>query len=692
MLGNNNLKLKNARLIGANGSVSNNVSESSDYIDEDYSDYVVKNDIPEMKLLPMDYVPKAIKPTCAPPPPPVKCKFPQTENLAAKAKAAMKVTISEPMAMEKNPMVKNAGKYLIYKRKHSIFGTTPNAPEKLQYVSSNDKKAVESSAPDPPRAKENRKKYLIFDSKKSSSKLDSIQYYFDNKSYEKYVDNKLYGKLNRGSSPEPKDDGVDMMKGFENSRSWEYRDNNKTETKLKLFESKLEPKSDGSTSGASSCSEISLKRRNCRMKPQMRFTTSKSISDLSLKTSHDVSRINQLFANAKPHSAVSRANLERDKYKIHRKLNGDNAESDDKLLTKDNLKKYHRSSTELSFKPPAASPASSCGFKNCKFSNCPVSNNSASSVVSAPVNERRSKFDDNFIKKFEDMRKNSTAGAPKNNEITVNNKSSISVNGKSNIIVNDTKNNFTPNERDVFIIDRFKEKEFHSKPNNQNKTTIKINESCFVVNSNNASDVKINNNNNEKNRNIIELNSERSNWDKNIKVKNNPQAKYDNKVDINNKIRNEENSVKIYVIGNDSVSPTPSATLSISSSSDSDKDYGYFDTSSQGRSSSPEFAEMFKKFRQMCSVNASPLGCDGAMFWNNSYFDEDEAEVMLTALNKRTERMRERANAALYACTKCHTTTDDVLSNYICICRNQVIAHIEGNQAVKGKLYARIKM
>lgn len=623
MLGNNiNLKLKNARLIGANGNVSNNsVSEQSDYIDEDYSDYVVKNDIPEMKLLPMDYVPKAIKPTCPPPPPPVKCKCVPPEP----PQKPPKVTISEPIAMEKNP--KNVpGKYLVYKRRHSIFGAQ-EAPEKLQYVTGNNKKAVDVSTPDPPKAKENKRKYLIFDSKKSSSKLDSIQYYFDNKSYEKYVDNKLYGKLNQSKPFEPKDvDEVDMMKGFENSRSWEYRDASKTESKLKRYESKLEPpknwstKSEGSsTSGASSCSEISLKRRNCRVKPQMKFTTSKSISDLSMKTSHDVNRINQLFANAKPLQA---ANFDqRDKYKIHRKL---------AIEDNENVKNFHRSSTELKIK---ASPTQHCGFKNCKFTNCPISNNHGAVDI-----EKRKNFDENFIKKFEDMRKNSSK-----NEITVN-KSSISVNGKNNIMINDTKNN-----NDVFIIDKTKEVN-----NSQNKTTIKINESCFVVNHSNEL----------KSKNVIELNG----WDKNIKVKNNLNTKCD-KVDVNNKIRNEKNSVKIYVSGNDSSSPTPSTSLSISSS-DSDRDYGYFDTSSQGRSSSPEFADMFKKFRQMCKVKSpqNPLGCDGTMFWNNSFFDEDETDLK----PKKTD----------YACTKCHTTNEDLLSNYICICRNKVnSSHGSGGDA-----------
>lgn len=38
-----------------------------------------------------------------------------------------------------------------------------------------------------------RKKYFLFDTKKRSKKLDNIQFYFDKESYERHVDNKLYG-------------------------------------------------------------------------------------------------------------------------------------------------------------------------------------------------------------------------------------------------------------------------------------------------------------------------------------------------------------------------------------------------------------------------------------------------------------------------------------------------------------------
>jgi hypothetical protein len=836
MLGNqsnvhsNKPMFRNARLFGPNCTASNNNSNSSsntnftnnqqkhkDIIDDEGN---MRNDIPEMKLLPMEYVSKAKKPKCPPPPPPPKkiqaAEFPlfkpsqlnkckcNTSGAASvdnlQIKSPMKVTINAPeKPSEREIQPKKLDKYLVYKRKHSIFGTSKDvANEKLKYVSANDKVSVDSVIQDAHKSKEGKKKYLLFDSKKNNnSKLETIQYYFDNKSYEKYVDTKLCEKLNQISSvhsarstynscdelkesdddDDNDDDDLDSdiasCNGFQNSRSWEYRDNVKTESKLKRFsESKHQHKSHESlhakpnmictksegngsntTSGASSCSEVSLKRQNCRLKPQQKYTTSKSISDLSIKTNHDVKRINQLFENAKQNqvaiAAALKSNLDnKEKYKIYKKVNDDknggnsctmngenngrNSDANDRRICSENgmmMKKYQRSSTELSIKLPAASKLS-YGFKNCKLSNCPVSHaphisspilaSSASSLAIAEpsssvlmVNERRSKFDENFIKKFEDMRKNANNNCNlRNNEITVNSNNNkamnISVNGKSNIIVNDTKNHFTPShyDHDVQIISgdynsskNEKEMQHHQQQlkANNNKTTIKINDSCFVVNHTNncgSNDVKINNN--EKNKNIIELTSEKTitttNWDKNVRVKNNPQPKFNNKIDVNNKIKSEENSVKIYVLGNDSgsnaSSPTPSAALSSisstmhdsSSSCESDKDDGYYDLSSQGRSSSPEFHEMFKKLQDLCNMKKQQqynnFGCDGTLFWNNTYFDEDETDLMLSAFNGRKTKSNDNkkdANPSAYACTKCHTTKEDLLSNYICICRNKVI-------------------
>lgn len=672
---NSNFILKHARSIEVNcNSRNSTISEHSDFIDEDYSsDCAVKNNIPEMKLLPMDYVPKAaIKPKCSPPLPPTKCKCVESK-LPIKVAA---ISTSESSPIDK-VRLKNCAKYLVYKKKHSIFGgtTTDMSPEKLKYISDNTINTTEELIhQEPVKSKENKRKYLIFDSKKNGSdKLDSIQYYFDNKSYEKYVDDKLYGKINQLSphSHQISRDKKNLsMKGFENSRSWEYRDNNKTENKLKLFETKQNDitkycaKSDDSTSGASSCSETSLKQINCRLKSHQKCATSKSISDVSLKTSHDVSRINQLFLNAKQQqqhlkqlspttsAMTTQTNVDKEKYKIHRKLNSQHADEQNvmnkggRCLNNGDLRKH--SSTATAEPSTEALPSSSCGFMNCKFSD-----NSQS--TQAHASESCRKFNEKIIKKLDNIHMSANV-----------NKTNISVNGKSNIIINDTKN-IAPNEYDEYINGCNKKlKEPHWKANNQNKTTIKINDSCFVANQ--CNDIKINNN--ERCKNVIQLNSEKNiatYWDKNIKGTINEQPKYfDKKIDINSNIRNVENSVKIYV----TCGVSPTLSRSSQDSSDSDRDYGYFDTSSQEHSSSPEFVKMFKKFRQLCTEKSTQVVCDGSMFWNNSYLDDDE-----TIRNDPTDTKRQTKitmNGATHPCTKCRTTDDDLLSNYICICRKQV--------------------
>lgn len=703
----NQIKYKNSLLISSpvmssttNAQVKTATAingEHSDYIDEDYSDYVMKHNVPEMKILQVDYVQK---PKAPPPPvkPPCTCKCGSSNSQSHNKVIISNLTKSQlPVKKLEAPQVKpkGAAKYLVYKKKHSIFGSSDSSSpidpknEKLKYVP-DEKKSSDS------KGSHHKKKYLIFDSKKhnSSNKLDSIQYYFDNKSYEEYVDNKLYGIIQQ-KQQQFSEDPLNM-KGYERtyempSKSWEYRDHTKTENKLKLYEFQIQEKanccnkSEGSTSGVSSMdskSDAPAKRRNCRLKHQQKLTTSKSIGDLTAavsknqKTSSDIKQINQLFAHAKIiQNNNGILNFDKDKYKIHRKLNEYNVDvimkrpsssdhSRESLLTKDNLRRYERSKTELNLVIP--SKLTACGFKNCKFSNCPMSNNSDnSSVASYSGSEKTHKTEPILTqKRAVEIRNNSQNIVNNlNNNSNDNLKTNICVNGKSNIIINDTKNMYPYNDGENFYRSKCKDLE---DSNSSNKTTIKINDSCFVVNNNGSnSEIKMNNDRN-KNKKIIELNNERNVpnntfWDKNIKVKNNPPTKFDNKIDINNKIRNEENSVKIYVIGNDSVTSTTTSIKSSSSShdcSDSDKDYGYFDMSSQGgRSSSPEYTKNAKK--NLGKLNTKQLGCDGTMFWNNSFYDEEENEI--NSHEKST------------TCNNCNVhTQEEIYNNYVCICRSKV--------------------
>lgn len=70
-------------------------------------------------------------------------------------------------------------KYAVYKKHNSLDASALAKQEKLQYT--NDEAFFKS-----------RKKYLMFDGRKRNG-LDNIQFYFDSKSYEQHVDNKMYG-------------------------------------------------------------------------------------------------------------------------------------------------------------------------------------------------------------------------------------------------------------------------------------------------------------------------------------------------------------------------------------------------------------------------------------------------------------------------------------------------------------------
>lgn len=88
-------------------------------------------------------------------------------------------TKSKPLPMpshHQNPL-----KYTVYKKHNSCDTTAALKSEKLQYT--NDDAIFKA-----------KKKYSMFDGRKRNS-IDNIQFYFDSKSYERHVDNKIYGVL-----------------------------------------------------------------------------------------------------------------------------------------------------------------------------------------------------------------------------------------------------------------------------------------------------------------------------------------------------------------------------------------------------------------------------------------------------------------------------------------------------------------
>lgn len=97
----------------------------------------------------------------------------------AKATATTTPPKSQPLPMSSHHQ--NPLKYTVYKKHNSCDATAAMKSEKLQYT--NDDAIFKA-----------KKKYSMFDGRKRNS-IDNIQFYFDSKSYERHVDNKIYGVL-----------------------------------------------------------------------------------------------------------------------------------------------------------------------------------------------------------------------------------------------------------------------------------------------------------------------------------------------------------------------------------------------------------------------------------------------------------------------------------------------------------------
>lgn len=142
----------------------------------------------------------------------------KSTSTAATANSKGSPTKSQPLPMpshHQNPL-----KYTVYKKHNSCDTTAALKSEKLQYT--NDDAIFKA-----------KKKYSMFDGRKRNS-IDNIQFYFDSKSYERHVDNKIYGVLmpNANTSTETKTPAKASVKrlapaapppNYENkSNSWNF--------------------------------------------------------------------------------------------------------------------------------------------------------------------------------------------------------------------------------------------------------------------------------------------------------------------------------------------------------------------------------------------------------------------------------------------------------------------------------------
>ncbi|XP_055535951.1 serine-rich adhesin for platelets isoform X1 [Wyeomyia smithii] len=194
-------------------------------------------------------------------------------------------------------------KYLVYK-KHNGFGSNNSIAEigaKLQYINDSDVKM-----------KNGKKKYAIFDTKKKS-KLDTVQYYFDSRSYERYVDNKLYGMVNKdgqqsqqqggGTGPQQTDSPTDT--GDAHKRlSWDFRTNRPSMLRVinqsalsKMPTSESNPQLQQQTKGSTFKQQPHAEGNNRIFRLQKSHTSTNLIT--RHRSMNDIHRINQLFLESK---------------------------------------------------------------------------------------------------------------------------------------------------------------------------------------------------------------------------------------------------------------------------------------------------------------------------------------------------------------------------------------------------------
>ncbi|XP_050090329.1 uncharacterized protein LOC126574278 isoform X1 [Anopheles aquasalis] len=211
-------------------------------------------------------------------------------------------------------------KYLVYKKHNgfgaNVSGNTDASIAKLQYINDSDIKMKASV----------KKKYGLFENKKKN-KLETVQYYFDSRSYERYVDNKLYGVVNKTEQQEATSSLPSVSNACNPQKQQAVAENKiqsqQTNNRPSMMRVINQPAATNRTGNASRPKTIKknlsleapaeigvldgLKQENCRV-----FKLQKSHTSTNLLMRHrsmnDIHRINQLFLDptvSKPDSETT---------------------------------------------------------------------------------------------------------------------------------------------------------------------------------------------------------------------------------------------------------------------------------------------------------------------------------------------------------------------------------------------------
>lgn len=159
---------------------------TSDFYDDNSSTH--RSTIPKMELLKISYIKRT------------KSSYEHDDSVELRAKDPLyhPIQIARPRSegainflpkfVDNRNRNSNLLKYAVYKKHNNS-----NDSARLQYCNNDTKPIVLA------KQSKFRRKYFVFDSRKKSN-FQTIQFYFDSKSYERHVDNKMYGILGDDNS------------------------------------------------------------------------------------------------------------------------------------------------------------------------------------------------------------------------------------------------------------------------------------------------------------------------------------------------------------------------------------------------------------------------------------------------------------------------------------------------------------
>lgn len=476
-----------------------------------------------------------------------------------------------------------------------------------------------------------RKKYSIFDTKKKN-KLENIQYFFDSRGYEEYVD-KIYGTLDRQTKLEPKEDAWNTktsttrkkilnQKLDRDAKNVPCKLENRTEIRKynditrisQLFQTakftapsfpcSVQDDTAGSLKKIKKLVDNFDNRCTCSMAKHNPQNTKYPVQENlilpnQMRNNCNGRRSSPQFARKimKRHSLLETQTQSLHSTKHHNSVKTNNDETqilDNKRLSmaidlEQSITSICLNDHQLSIKSIRDKSRNTCGYKNCTFTNCPMSSSSASSTAEDEYKGSKTKNTTPFTG-------NETKIEETLNKKKIPPEDIVSVSGKN-------KKFNVPTAEDI---------------KNLRNTEIR-NELHLKFSENNQ-----NFNNSIKLKSIEKINF---NSQTNDRSSNKKQTNNNNKTEQLTKEGRIVHRIKNFMINKQSTKPPSrsSESSSISTGSDNYEIVPDYSLSSESARSSVDVRLTVQPDQHIRSMFPTKLGCDGAIFWNDCYYYDEHA-------------------------------------------------------------------